>query len=330
MPGADSIPTLGPNYGGNSAGGSNGISRLGAGWYRVAFTHVGAPQGNVLVSALSSHPRLCLADTWTEAGGAPTDETVDVRCYDKTGSPSNTRFIVNWLSATDIGGRLAYANNFSPTDDCGTAAYQFDSFGGSIGICVGPMVQTEVQIPYLGSYRGTAQVSATAHRPIDDLSTTSPGFCTLGSFHKVMNPVSGYDEYVDSRCYNVPGDSSGIYREYNVWFMQGLGMKGFQGTNVAYLLADRPAADSYTPDTHFSFSSPGGSIHVTRLGSGRYTVLLNGMPKGGSAQVTALGTNPRHCTISSIAYTKPQKVGVRCFDAAGDPKDTKFTLAYAR
>jgi len=330
LPGAESIPSLGPNYGGNSYGATNGVARLGVGWYRVTLTHVGAPSGNVLVSALSSHPRFCLVDTWTETGSAPTDETVDVRCYAKTGLPSNTRFIVNWQSASDVGGRMAYANNWSPTSGGSAPLYWYDSFGGTITLYPGSSGKAELHIPYLGSYRGTVQVSATAHNRNDDPATTSVGFCDLVSFHSFIGDASDHDEYVASLCYNLPVDSSGIYREHNVWFMQGLGMKGFGGTNVAYLWANRPAAGSYTPDTHYSYSSPGGSIHVTRLGVGSYSVLLTGMPKGGSAQVTAFGTDPRHCTISSIATSSPQKVGVRCFDAAGVAQDAKFTLAYAR
>lgn len=330
VPSADSIPTLGPNYGGNSAGATNAISRLGAGWYRVTLAHVGAPNGNVLVSALSSHPRFCLPDTWTETGSAPTDETVDVRCYDKTGLPSNTRFIVNWLSATDVGGRLGYANNWSPTSGSSAAAYQYDSFGGTISVWPASSGNAELHIPYLGSYRGTVQVSATAHLRTDPETTTSVGFCDLVTFHSFIGDQSDHDELVAAHCFNLPVDTSGIYREHNVWFMQGLGMKGFGGSNVAYLWANRPIAGSYTPDIHYSYSSPSGAINVTRLGIGRYSVLLNGMPKGGSAQVTAFGTEPRHCTISSIAYSTPQKVGVRCFDAAGVAQDSKFTLAYAR
>jgi hypothetical protein len=55
------------------------------------------------------------------------------------------------------------------------------------------------------------------------------------------------------------------------------------------------------------------------------------MPLGGSAQVTALGSSGKRCTVSGIRKTgAPQRIGVRCFTAGGDPADSRFTLAFAR
>jgi hypothetical protein len=70
--------------------------------------------------------------------------------------------------------------------------------------------------------------------------------------------------------------------------------------------------------------------HVTRTGTGAYAVRLPGMPKGGSAQVSAFGAKARHCVVASIRHTAPQIVGVRCFDFSGNLADAKFTLSYAR
>jgi hypothetical protein len=104
---------------------------------------------------------------------------------------------------------------------------------------------------------------------------------------------------------------------------------------VAYVFANRPRAASYAPSAAFSYSSDGGTNEVTRLGVGRYVVKLPGMPKGGSAQVSAyLGTGTsalRHCVVSRIETSAlPQRVAVRCFNKAGNLVDAKFTLAYAR
>jgi hypothetical protein len=65
--------------------------------------------------------------------------------------------------------------------------------------------------------------------------------------------------------------------------------------------------------------------------AGSYVATLPGMPLGGSAQVTPLGRQARHCVVSSIERTAlSQRVGVRCFDLSGQPRGAKFTLAYAR
>jgi hypothetical protein len=47
--------------------------------------------------------------------------------------------------------------------------------------------------------------------------------------------------------------------------------------------------------------------------------------------VTAHGAKARHCSIGGIRTTsRPQVVGVRCFDFSGAAADAKFTLGYAR
>jgi hypothetical protein len=108
-------------------------------------------------------------------------------------------------------------------------------------------------------------------------------------------------------------------------------MKGIVRKNVAYLLAGKPKATSYVPERRFRYSSAGQAGRLTRLRTGSYVATLPGMPLGGSAQVTALGRQARHCVVTSIERTTlPQRVGVRCFDLAGQARDTKFTLAYAR
>ena len=55
------------------------------------------------------------------------------------------------------------------------------------------------------------------------------------------------------------------------------------------------------------------------------------MPKGGAAHVTPVGDGTARCNVSSIRRNAlPQKVGVRCWNAAGQPANAKFTLAYLR
>ena len=118
---------------------------------------------------------------------------------------------------------------------------------------------------------------------------------------------------------------------FDLTFMQGVGLKGVGGDRVAYLWADRPQDSSYTPDSHYAYSSAGRSPTVTRQGTGRYTATLPGMPKGGAAHVTGYGSAAKRCVVGGIRTSDaPQRVKVRCYDAAGDPTNAKFTLAYVR
>ena len=324
---------------GNSSGDANVVTYQGAaGWYIVKFPGV-APDtgetGSVLVSTLGTQPRICASDDWYVVGD---QVNVTVRCFTRTGVPADSTFVVNWLTAAGMGGRLAYARNFSPTSNCGTPQERYDSRGGGISNC--PVTDdpklvdaARVRMPGLASKRGSVQVSAIARRNTDP-SVISIGVCDLIRFLPARNLTDDVhvqdQEWVDLRCYE-PGGQAQIYRRHYVWFMQGLGMKGVSRHNVAYLFAARPKAKTYRPDSRFSYSSAGKTMRITRSGPGSYTVALPGMPPGGSAQVTPYGRQPRSCVIASIERsTAPQRVAVRCFDLVGHRKDTKFTLAYAK
>ena len=315
---------------GNSTDGINYVDYQATGVYVLTLSGVGAAQGNVLVSPLGPDPRICAPASWATTTG---DELVEVRCFTRTGAPANATFVLNWLTASGTGGRLAYALDFSPTSNCGTPNHQYDSMGGTIATCPATYDTARYKIPSLGSARGTVQVTPNAHRAID--ADLSAGICDLVGFYGQIQPDTYIsDEWIDVKCFETNGTAQ-IYRENEAWFMQGLGMKGVDRTNVAYLLADKPGTSSYTPDADYSYSSEGGINEVTRLGTGRYVVTLHRMPKGGSAQVTAyMGVPtaaPRHCVIASIAKSSaPATIGVRCFDLAGTLADSKFTLAYAR
>ncbi|MFO7532140.1 MAG: hypothetical protein R6W93_06730 [Candidatus Limnocylindrales bacterium] len=324
---------------GNSSGDANTVTHQGSpGWYIVALPSAapgGGETGSVLVSTLGTQPRICAPGGWDLVGG---QVNVTVRCFTLSGTPANATFVMNWLTATGTGGRLAYAHNFSPTSNCGSPQQAYASRGGSISNC--PITDdaalfdaARLRIPGLASNRGSVQVSAASQRATDP-NVVSAGVCDLVRFYPARDLTNDADfadhEWVDLRCYEPDGDTE-VYRRHYVWFMEGLGMKGIVRKNVAYLFASKPTASSYAPDRRHRYSSAGTAGRVSRLGTGSYVATLPGMPLGGSAQVTALGKQARHCVVTSIERTAlPQRVGVRCFDLSGQRRDTKFTLAYAR
>ena len=59
--------------------------------------------------------------------------------------------------------------------------------------------------------------------------------------------------------------------------------------------------------------------------SGDYTVLLPGRAFFATALVTAVGTDAAFCNVQS--WTDETHVRVRCYTAAGVPKNSTFTLA---
>jgi hypothetical protein len=322
---------------GNSSGEANTVTHQAPGWYIVTLPGMapgGGETGSVLVSTFGQQPRICAPDDWDAIGE---QVNVTVRCFTRQGTPANATFVLNWLAAGGEGGRLAYARNFSPTSNCGSPQQAYDSRGGNISNC--PITDdatldggARLRFPGLASNKGTVQVSAIAQRATDE--SVSAGVCDLLRFLPARDLTGDADfadhEWVDVRCYEPDGDTQ-IYRRHYVWFMEGLGMKGIARKNVAYLFASKPKAGSYVPELRYRYSSAGQAGRVSRLGTGSYRATLPGMPLGGSAQVTPLGRQARQCVVASIERTaQPQRVGIRCFDLSGQPRDTKFTLAYAK
>jgi hypothetical protein len=121
-------------------------------------------------------------------------------------------------------------------------------------------------------------------------------------------------------------------QQFDVILTDHVGLKGPGGKHVAYLMADRDSAPSYTASRARRYSSAGISPIVKRTGKGAYTVVLGGMPLGGAAVVTPLAIKGATlCSIASIAQlSKPQQIGVRCFDSTGHAKDVQFSLQYLR
>jgi hypothetical protein len=53
------------------------------------------------------------------------------------------------------------------------------------------------------------------------------------------------------------------------------------------------------------------------------------MPAGGTAKVSAYGSDSARCTLRKIRTSgTPQKVQVRCWTPAGLAANSKFTLSY--
>jgi hypothetical protein len=103
----------------------------------------------------------------------------------------------------------------------------------------------------------------------------------------------------------------------------------------AYVWADDPTAESYTPNEQFQFNSTGEANMIVRTGTGAYTVNMPGTNPGlGNIQLTAASGSAEGSefvpgTVCKIdrAPTGSEQFVV-CFDAAGEPVDSAFTLMY--
>jgi hypothetical protein len=325
----------GPLDAGSWNSGGAGIHRVGKGHYQVTFygaQESGSGADIALVSPMGATPRTCAVVSWERVTSS---EVVEVKCQTLAGRPIDSRFVVHWLAASGIGGRLAYGFNWSPTSVGASPDEAYNSNGGPI--TVQPVNQrAQLRFGSQGIDGGVAIVSATDRdRVVDGSFPTScslAGLTTVLDPHRMQDPNDDtLDKYADVTCWETDG-ADNISHEHVVVFMKNLGLKGVVRRNVATLVARRPTTGTYEPSPSESYSSSGGPITVRRLGAGRYEVTFTGMPAGGGAQVTAFnGAERRVCTIAAITTAStPPRVGVSCFDGSGAPRDTRFTLAYTR
>jgi hypothetical protein len=271
-------------------------------------------QVNVLVTPLTTKPRACVVGGWSPEA---THTTVWIDCYDKNGVPTNTPFIVTARVLYQGQGQFGYLHANQP----GLPGYIPTAIAQSNGAQVGPVNAVvrvdeglwDARLPGLGASGGTVQVAAE------------------GGIGPRCGAVSwkddGDDKVVRVRCRSMAGDPAD--EEFILWYAKGQGLASQIDRKQAYLFAHRPKAASYTPKLRFS--TEGGTPTVVRNAKGRWTVTLPTMPKGGAAHVTPIGDGSVRCNVSSIRKnTLPQKIGVRCWNPAGQPANAKFTLAYVR
>jgi hypothetical protein len=100
---------------------------------------------------------------------------------------------------------------------------------------------------------------------------------------------------------------------------------------VGYVWANNPTAISYTPSPAYAYNSSGGPITISRSATGQYTIRFAGLGgnglSGGHVQVTAYGTGPETCKVRSWSSNSTDFiVYVGCFNTAGNPVDTRYTV----
>lgn len=284
----------------------------------VTFVGIGGagPGGNVQVSALSSRPRICVANGWDNEG---TDLTVQIRCFDRAGQLRDVPYVVSFteVHTTDVKFAYAWANDedaavpYQPAD----AWTHVPDVGAAWASRSGTGTYT-MRFTGLGAPGGHVQVTAYGWKAV--VCRTVRWF------------VDDPDLKVRVTCRKK--DGSPVNARYSVAYMRKVGLKADAGARWAYLLADRPTAASYTPALDYRKADPAGKPTVRRTSRGVYEVVLPSMPLGGAAHVTPYGTASARCNVSSIRRTgTPQRIGVRCWKADGSvPADALFALSYVK
>ncbi len=291
-------------YSFNSTGAENTVTRNGAGDYTANFPGVGQEAGTFLVTG-QGDAASCTIANWVLTDA---DMAVNVLCFDATGAAVDSGFSAFYNIPTgDRTGAYLWANE--PTTDSYSpdARYSFNSTGAENTVTRTAVGEYTATLPGVGVEAGGFQVTGQG-------DATS---CTIANW--VLN---GADMDVNVRCFGAGGAAidSGFLVTYGTAIFE---------TPGAYLWANEPTSDSYTPDTRYQGSAFTTENTVTRTAVGEYTATLLGVgEETGHFQVTGQG-DAVSCTITNwVLNGADMDVNVRCYGADGAAIDSGFLVSY--
>jgi hypothetical protein len=307
-------------YAYDSAGGTITITRSGAGAYTVRFPNLGSVggSGTVNVSTYGSTPAACRTGGWGPSGA---DLLVNVDCYSLSGSLMDSTFTATFASDTAEPPSLDYvwANNPNPgigSSYTPASTYQFDSAGSAVTVTQIATGSYDVNLPGPVTVGGSVKVSVYNNPAINcqvvDWVAEAPG------------------QVAEVDCF----DASGVLADsaFDLTFLAGDSLLGVPKLFSGYVWANNASAASYTPAKPYQYSSANALNTISRSGVGVYTVTLPGLGRSvptGDVQVTAYGSTDDFCQVGSWGtVTSNVLVTVRCFNPAGGPADSEFTLQY--
>jgi hypothetical protein len=219
---------------------------------------------------------------------------VRIRCFRGiNGAPVDAYYTVlvmrNYVELAFAHANLPTGNNYAPPGNSSwNPAGPIRVFRTGIGV---------YQVRFTGL--GRRALSNGGHVQVVAVGTTN--------YHcKVVSWFGNPDLVVNVRCRTRGG--APVNWRFNVLFL-------LPNNHLGYAWANQPSTPSYTPSTFYSWNSEGGSVQITRRGTGLYTVTFNGLSAdlldGGDVQVTAYGSTNAQCKVESWGS---QSVNVRCFD----------------
>jgi len=314
----------------------NTVTRTGVGAYTVDFPGLAGSRGNAQVTAFGATPAICTIGgaRWYPVGTAM---RLSVRCFAPNGAPADTRFTAAYTAGAGKTDTPTHAYAFALADQpTVTAAYPakiyYNNSGGAVTAAkVGPGTYV-VTVPHLYGPRAAGSVKVTA---IGDTA----GYC------KVMNwGPAATAQTIAVRCSTHTGVATD--RQFSIVYQDGTNHVDSNRMSSAYVWANEPLRDSYTPWPTYQRSTAmnqSGSVTINRDYAGAYDVHLpyqrGGFDSargpawdGGNVQVTAYGSDATRC---QVAYwqdgpfeQRSRVVRVRCFTATGAEADNLFTLQY--
>jgi len=209
-----------------------------------------------------------------------------------------------------------WANQPSTANYIAATGYEYNSTGGDVEITRSGTGRYRVQFHGMGGSGGVAHVRRYG---------SGAGFCTVSSWSHDT------DVNVYIRCF----DAAGVLAD--ALFVAHFTNRTVVGGHFAYFWANQPgAAGPYAPAAGYAYDSTGVPTQIQRLGAGDYLVYVNALSdlypddhNDGHLQVTAYNSAAVQCGMRVAGDENPTPLTVRCFDAAGNPTDSRFTVSYS-
>lgn len=309
------------NYQFNSKRAINYVRLAGTGQYIVTFPRLATDGGNVQVSAYGG-AHYCAVAGWGPAGE---DLSVKVNCYSPTGAPFNGSFTAFLYKEQGVS-IYNRAHVLANADGSLAPGFQWNARGGANTgrKLAGSAGRYEVFLPSIAmgifsSDGGVPTVSAFGSVParaeVDNWMTTAAG------------------TWVRIRTFDLGGTP--MDAAFSLNFADDVGF----GINVAedrlnmyggYVFADHPADGMYNPSVDFNNITAEPPSEVRRLAMGSYQVRFSALKDRNktTALVTAIGRRGEYCTLGGWWGAGGTDVFVNCYNAAGEPVDSRFTLTY--
>jgi hypothetical protein len=316
---ADSSYSFNSSSGNISGSGvDNTISQVGTGTYRVEFPGLGTETGgNVQVTAYGGTPERCKVGDWGSDGSAL---SVTVYCHDTQGALVDTLFTASYVrhpasrpGGAATGGYL-WANE--PTSDSYTPdpTYQWNASGALNTIQRYGVGNYMASFPGVELNGGTVQVTAYGW---------GSEYCKVGYWGSNAVNVTCFDTN------GAPADAP-FTLSFSDWSPNAT-------PSFHYAWADQPETESYTPYTWYqrgylaSPCSSAGALTMRRWSAGSYSATIPALsPVGSNVKVTAYGGGSETCKVTGWGGSGDgTEVGIACFNAAGEPVDTYFTILYS-
>ncbi|MES2306712.1 MAG: Ig-like domain-containing protein [Gemmatimonadota bacterium] len=196
-----------------------------------------------------------------------------------------------------------------------TTGYSFASFAGAFSVNKAGTGNYTVGYPQIGrATRETEALFVTAY------GTPDGYFCRVGGWNDVAANLS---------CFDAAGTPADARFDFTV-----LGSATFAG-RYGYAWVDDAASATSIASPDYRYSSSGLPITVSHSGAGVYSVRFAGLARANGADREGVivstyggGATAIQCQLGGwVSAGANTDVEVRCFNAAGDPIDSRFDIA---